>query len=401
MKVRSLDHFLHGALHVEFRGPELDRFIPALQAAGIRLHRVRMRRGRCTCTFSLRDFDVVYRLCRQHKVKIRFLQRIGLPFLHQRGMRRKSFIVGFVLFLAIIFLMSSMVWRVDIQATSDEDIASIAQAAREAGLYVGAWKWRIPDVLVLQQRILGKSPNLVWIGVRIDGSIAEIQAIEKIESVKPIAETPHNIIAAKPGVIRKVFAARGIVTVKPGQYVQPGQILISGDLYAGKALVPATGVALAEVWYTSRVSVPLQVSQAGLTGAYVTRDYLDIGSLGVRIWGWKQPNYSASTERINTTDLHVGNWVLPLQLRTVTEYEATQSAAQVSLDVARETALMLAADDVRASVAKDGTILGQTVLQQEVSHGTLYETVLTRTEEDIGIPAPMPGLQQENQLALN
>lgn len=385
MKYASLSHFLRGALTVEFRGENLSLFVPRLQQEGIRLHQVRFRQGRCICSFSLGDFEKVYTLCRQNRVKLRFIRRSGLPFLKKRALHRKAFMFGIILFFAIIYIASSMIWKIQVQASDEELIPGVLQAARSSGLFVTTWKNRLPDVLKLQEEILKKSTNLVWVGVRIQGSVASIQAVERIANTPAENRTPHNIVAAKPGVIRRVFATRGVVNVKPGQLVQPGQILVSGTLYEGTQ-VPANAEVLAEVWYTSTVQVPLAVRESGLTGEHDTRDYIDIGKLGLRVWGWKQPNYAASLERDSVTSWHIAKWTLPIQLRKVWEYEMTTRAEQTSVAKARSQALELAAQDVRTQIGKAGTILRQTVLQPKVSHGTLYETVLTQAEEDIGTP---------------
>jgi len=389
-RMQNIHHLLLGALTLQLRGDNIHHIIGVLQQNEVRMQHVRMKNGQCTLTLSLRDFPICYTLCRQYKVKMRFKKRLGLPFLLRRMRRRKAFVGGFIVFVVLIFIMSSMVWRVNIQANDEDTIASVQQAARDAGLYVGAWRNAIPDPLILQKKILEKVPSVVWVGVAMDGSVATLQAVEKIPGVETANTTPHNIGAAKPGVILQVYATRGQVLVKPGQVVKPGDIMISGDLSNGIKKVPASGSVLAEVWYTSKVEIPLQVAHDGLTGLSFTRDYLDLGGFGIRVWGWKQPNYTASVDRTERTAWHFGSFALPIQWRAVTEFEVDKASESFSQQVAEKQALQLAIQDVRAQMGNDARVLGQTVLQAQVAHGKLYETVLTRTEENIGVALPIP-----------
>ncbi|MCL6549053.1 MAG: sporulation protein YqfD, partial [Alicyclobacillus sp.] len=249
---------------------------------------------------------------------------------------------------------------------------------------------RIPSPEELQADILEKVPSLSWVGIRLEGAKAKLEAVVKIPPAQPEAGTPRNIVAGKPGVILRVLATRGDVLVKPGQVVSPGTVLISGSLAEGAKRVPAAGHAWAEVWYHTEVVVPLQVSRRELTGRKVTRRYLDLAGVGVPVWGWADPAYAASVDRASETDWHLGPWHLPVQLRTVQEYEVNLRTWSQTVDDAKRTGMSLAAQDVTARMGAGGRVLGQTILQSQVAHGKLYATVMTRTEEDIGVPSPIP-----------
>jgi similar to stage IV sporulation protein len=385
----SLNHFLFGALRVELRGKRASEVVSVLQLKGFPLYGVQVRSGFVYLTIGLKMYPDLYRTCRSMGVKLRFLSREGLPFLLRNAYRRKAMLVGIATFFCMMYTMSSMIWQVQVSGVKDDTAALILQSARELGVSVGAWKSVLRDVDGLQDKLMQKLPNLVWVGIDAHGTRVKLDALEQIPGVTQSSETPHNIVAAKPAVIRKVFASRGEVVVKPGQVVTPGQLIISGDLGNGVKQVPAQGQVFAEVWYTSTVRIPLKVQQRGLTGESVQRDYLSLGSLRLRVWGFRQPHYVASEERVDETDWRLGNWRLPIQLQQVTVYEASPLAVAASMQEAERNALNVAIQDVRSKMRKDGVILGQNVLHKEVSHGNLYETILTKTEEDIALAAPL------------
>lgn len=394
MSASRFSQWWNGFLLMELRGDHISAALQAFQLHGIELYYVKVRTQRCTLGIGLGDFREFYPICRQHGVKIRFIEKDGLPFFAQRCMRRKGMMAGVVLFLMLVYGLSSLIWQVSVAGSDEEAQTAVLQAARESGLYLGAWKQSLGDLQAIQNEILHKDPSLIWVGVQVEGSKAKLEVVKKIPNVAKANETPHNLVAAKPGVIRYVYATRGQSLVKPGQFVRPGQIMISGDLGAGAREVPAEGKVLAEVWYTSKVEMPLKVTQSALTGASVNRDYLVVGPLALRIWGWHQPDYKGTFERSGETNLHVGRWTLPFQMLKVTLYESTAAGVAQSEREAEQAGMRLAEQDVRRQMSQDGGILGQSVLHWEVSHGKLYETVSTRTEEDIGVAAPIQPLQE-------
>lgn len=390
MRAGSSKLWWQGALHVELRGDAVDVVITQLQQSGRTLHRIRVREHRGTLIIALRDFSALYTLCRRHHVRIRFIERIGFVFWLRRLSGRKSMVVGPALFVLIICLASSMLWQVTVTGVSEDTRGALREAAAQSGITVGAWKGSIADLAVVQDRILSKLPNLVWVGASITGGKANLEAIEKVPGVPGKPKSPQDIVAGKPAVILHVYATRGKVLVQPGQVVHPGQVLVTGNLGEDGTQVPAQAEVFAEVWYTSQVTMPLAVAQQGLTGDYVTKDYLTVGSLQLRIWGWKAQHFAQSVNQVKETDWHLGNLRLPFQYRQVKVAQTTKTALLQSRKKASERAPVLALQDVQGRMGEDGTVLAQRVLHQEVSHGKLYETILTKVEQDIGVGKPIP-----------
>ncbi len=391
MKVSPrLEHLVLGYLYTELRGSQINDVVRQLTQAGVALYEVRVRTNVGSAGFALSDLDEVYTVCKRNRVKIRFIRREGMPFVLRSLRRRKSMAVGVALFVAILFACQSVIWQVNVTGVDSEDAAAILHVARQTGVFPGAFKQSLPDVTKMQVTLQDRLPSMMWIGVNIVGTKVKIQALKKVEGVQSLEDNPHNIVAARPAVIRKVFATRGSVKVIPGQTVQPGTLLISGSLGDGAKEVPATGTVLAEVWYKSDVEVPLHVAQSVLTGVSVKFDTLQIGSLNLRVWGWRNPDFKAWFDEEQDTTWKLWNFQVPAVWRQVTRYEATKQEVVQSKNSAIQTALTLARQDVLSKPARDRTILGQTVLHTEVAHGKLYATILTRVEEDIGTIAPIP-----------
>lgn len=379
--------FFRGELVLHLRGERVGTCIAEFQQNGMFLRSVRVRQTTAKCVVLLTDFQEAYRICRHHHVKFRIVERRGLPFLGQRLLHRKAFLLGSVLFVCIIYGLSATVWRIDIVGVTDhESQMEIRNAARSVGLFVGQRTSKLTDLATMQRAILAKTPNFVWIGLHQQGSVSQIQAIPKVEGVKKIPEVPQNIVADRPGVVQTVTVTRGRAVIKAPTYVKPGQVLISGILSEGEPNVPAAGRVMAEVWYQSQVNVPLHVSHSGLTGKFITRTYIQMAGARFRIWGFQEPHFSDVYQRESVTHWQFGHIPLPIQLSRIRIYQVTHTAQNSSMQAAQKSALTLAASDVNKEVGMDGQMLGQSVLHHRVDHGTLYETILTRVLQNVGVP---------------
>ncbi|SIS66726.1 sporulation protein YqfD [Alicyclobacillus vulcanalis] len=390
MSDSQFEWFWQGSVTLVAFGPGAGQLVGRLQQQGIAVRDVRFSQGGVVLRVSIRTLRHLMRARRAYGIRFRVIERHGLPFLGQRLWRRKAFAVGAVAFVAILYVLSSIVWRVEIVGANGEDQeAELRQAAAEAGLKVGQWKSRLAEPAELAERMVARAPNYVWVGVQVTGSVATVRGIPKVPGVPKAAQAPCNIVATRPGVILDVQASRGRVLVKPNQWVQPGQVLISGLLTDKGPSVPASGHVFAEVWYTSQVSIPLRVATEGLTGAALSRDYLAVGGMRLRVWGFQEAP-PAVYERDDETDWRIGQWRLPVQWVHATLYEVKPVVWQVDVAQARNEALVMAAADVRSLAGGEMAILGQSVLQERLDRGTLYATILTRVQQDIGAPAAIP-----------
>ncbi|MDP9727380.1 sporulation protein YqfD [Alicyclobacillus tolerans] len=390
MKKPWLKWFPAGSVILELRGERRQEVLTLLHRAGVKVRSIQFSTHTLRLHLDVREIGLLYTFCRRTQVKFRVLERRGGIFILRRLWQRRVFAGGAILFVCLLYGLSQMVWRVDIQAPNEAIYESVQEAAQDSGLYVGAFQHHLPPLLQLQEEIRQQSKDVVWVGVRMEGSVAKIQVIPKIEAPKALNQTPVNIVISKPAVILHVYATRGLTMVRDGQTVMPGQVAISGTLADGAAQVSASGDVLGEVWYTSIVQVPLKVSQGRLTGEYVTRYYLRSGQFLLRVWGFREPDYHHVLDVPSQTDWRLGQYVLPIQWETVRRYEVSPSLLLKSQQKAEAEALQLARSDVATQIGEEGHILGQTVLHRRVERGTLYETILTRTEENVGVPAPIP-----------
>ena len=101
--------------------------------------------------------------------------------------------------------------------------------------------------------MMSDNGDIAWLSVNIIGTQARVELLEMQKKGNYIPdEKPHNVVAEEAGEIVYIDSLEGDDAVKVGQYVQKGEMLISGIVGCGEKgfkLVHARGSVKAKVEY--------------------------------------------------------------------------------------------------------------------------------------------------------
>ena len=76
-------------------------------------------------------------------------------------------------------------------------------------------------------------------------------------------------MASKNGYIKDIYASSGEIIKNKEDYVQKGDIIVSGNIHRNDnvvARVKSNALVYAEVWYSSNVKLPLNYTKSKTTG---------------------------------------------------------------------------------------------------------------------------------------
>ncbi|MBX6395285.1 MAG: sporulation protein YqfD, partial [Alicyclobacillaceae bacterium] len=293
-------------------------------------------------------------------------------------------------FIVGLYVLSSLIWTVDVVGTRDLEPEFVLEKAKEVGLYPGAWRPAGSEIDRLQGKLLQLLPNVGWVGLHMAGTRITIEVMEQVKPKERDGSPagPQQVVAAKRGVVESVLARRGVIRVHRGQTVAPGALLISGQMPDG-TLVAAEGAVNAHVWYTSEITVPLRGKQLGLTGEKQSRQYLTFGTLAIPIWGKAHIPFASYEVREINVPLTVGGRTWPVGWRQVEFWEATGREWEIARDDAVRRGLEAVKADLLSRAKPGSRVEEQKVLHQEWKNGNLYMTVWTDVLEDIGVAQPI------------
>jgi len=220
--------------------------------------------GSVLLTVTAYSSKKIRKYAQSNGILIRSVGRGGLPFLLRAYRRRAGLFVGCMLVLFLFSMSGRYVWDVRISGNESMTREEVLAELEACGLGIGSY---IPsvDTSVLENRVLLASDKISWIAVRMDGTVAVVQLLERVTSqTDSDSSQPANLIAASDGYIESLEIFRGNCLVTVGQSVRKGDLLVSG-LYdsntVGYRYTRAAGQVLARTERTVTVEIPLEYEE--------------------------------------------------------------------------------------------------------------------------------------------
>ena len=194
------------------------------------------------------------------KMRFELGEPLGLYGFLLRNKSKYGIFAAIAVLLSIFLFCRNLVWDVRIEGTEKLSVSAVEQGLEELGFGVGS-SWRRIDKNAIETGILSSHSEIAWISLNRRGTVAYVEIIESenIGLTEDIGPQYSNLIADRDGVIEEITVKSGQATVKIGDVVKKGDILISGvtESEAGVTLCRAQGFVRAR----SAASVSTEVSR--------------------------------------------------------------------------------------------------------------------------------------------
>lgn len=313
--------FLCGYLIIEIKGEYFERILNLSAANRIRIWDLRCERNRITGCISIKGFRKIRIIRRKTGVKIKILKRNGIPFIAERYKNRLGFVIGTVIFFAVLKLMSSFIWTVNVEGNVNTRSEDIIKTCRQIGIYEGKKTSKI-DPQFDAQKLLLKDDRLSWASLNIEGCVLNVNVTEVKKNEKEKNVQPSNLKANSIGTVEKIEVTSGNVVVKVGDTVGKGDLLVSGIIESmdSTVFVRSVGTVTAQTEHTFTKTGKFCDTVNKKTGKIVKRSVIDFFGLKVPLYiGNVRGTYESDKKTYNARLF--GN-KLPIK-RTVKKYYLT------------------------------------------------------------------------------
>ncbi len=180
MSQNNLPYKIKGTVTLHLTGPLLSELLDRILEANLQIFNVRwVDKQKLELMVPLKDFYALRPYLRKTNTRMRIIQKSGFPFLLMRMQQRKAFVAGLFLFISMLYVMSTLLWKVEVEGNERIPSQQILIFAAELGVYPGQWKPRIPDQEQFQNDLLESLPQASWVGFRMEGTRAIITVVEK------------------------------------------------------------------------------------------------------------------------------------------------------------------------------------------------------------------------------
>ncbi|HET7657961.1 MAG TPA: sporulation protein YqfD, partial [Bacillales bacterium] len=203
--------------------------------------------------------------------------------------------------------------------------------------------------------------------------------------------TPRNLVAKKEAVIYDIYVEQGKAVVQQDEYVQKGDVLISGTIGDEKhqKIVPAKGKVLGETWYESEAAVPLVTELKTYTGKSYTKHILNVFGWSIPFWGFSGHKFNEFVVESKKMPLKFLKWTLPVTYETKTYKETKRIKRKYTQTEALAAAKKLTKKDLLARLNKKDHILSEKVLRESIENGKVKVLMHYTVIENIAKEQPL------------
>ena len=295
MKPFGFFGYLYGFYRVETAAADSRRLINLLMRHGIGHGEIRRtEKGSVSFTVTRKDWPELREIIDKSGILVYSVYGKGLPFFARRYRHRVGFFAGAALFLALVWLSTLFVWRVEVVSDTDMNTASIIENLEKIGISEGCF---IPatDCWAKSAEYLSTFNDCSWMSVNIVGTVARIEVRPMIRGQSELPDgEPCNIVANQGGVICSFVVNSGKSYVTAGDVVKKGDLLVSGiieDVGGQLRLIGSDAEVYAETERTLEVRVDLSHTEKIYTGSEKSR-------VSLRFFGLEfgLPSFSGTAE---------------------------------------------------------------------------------------------------------
>lgn len=148
-------------------------------------------------------------------------------------------------------VLNSVIWKIDIVSEKYISPFEIKEILNENNVYKGMKKKNI-NLNYIEKVVRESNEGIEYVDAQLIGGKLIVRLKEREELFRPFEKRePCSIVAAKDGVISKIYSAEGEIVVEPGDFVKKGDILIAAvQGKEGKEyLVHSQGSVIAKTFY--------------------------------------------------------------------------------------------------------------------------------------------------------
>ncbi len=393
---KSHTSWLKGTVTIEVRGGSPEAFINEAMAGGVKLERLRRPSLELLqADISVTDFFRIKPFLKRTGCKIKVVNRSGMPFFLARAEKRIWFTAGLGLFFVMLFLLASLVWKVEVTGNVRLTEEEILTAARKEGIYFWQISYKLDDMNQISKRLAAALPGTNWVGVEKKGTKINIQVVEQTIPKPLPLNSPRHLIASADAVVTQIVADAGKPMAAKNKKVKKGDVLISGIIGSegNTRAIPAKGIVRGAVWYEYLLEAPLTHKMKVYTGNKKVSWHLVLGSRALKLSGFGQEPYSSSESLVDEERVGWRNWTLPIGRLKHTEMETMELERILTIEEAKNAAILQAKADVLEKAGLDAIIEDEIVLHEKTDNGKVYMKVLFEVDQSIVKEMPLVHMQ--------
>ena len=305
------------------------------------------------------------------------------------AIRCKNFIIKYkIFFICIIFgilfinLLSNIVFDIDIEHSKSEIRELVLNDLKEYGIEKYHFKVSYKEKEKIIKKILKKETEKIeWLEIDSVGTKYIVKVEERIKNEPIVDNKTQHIVAKKKAMILEIHAESGDVVVKKNDYVEKGDILISGFIKKDEEIkkkTKAVGTIYGEVWYQVEISLPKVYKEIKYTNEKKKRLEVNFLSHNFLLFDLKPyKTYESESKTI------LSNKILPMSINYSTIKETKEIKKRYTGKDGEKEALKLAEEKLLKKLGVNDTIISKNILKKKEKDSKIIIDIFFKVKEDI------------------
>lgn len=327
-----------------------------------------------------------YNYCKVLKYKKLF----NIELVDTKGINKYKYLLKkyFLFFISIligiigVYFLSNVIFDVKIM-TNKEDLYKLLSNELE---YYGISKYNLVKSFEEKEEIKKKileehKDKIEWLEFDRKGSVYYINVLERIINEEDDSSNYRHLVSRKNAIILEIRAEDGEIVKKINDYVNKGDIIVSGAIMKGeevKNYVKAKGNVYGETWYNVSVELPINCYEKLYTGNEKKRLTINYFNKHIKLFNFS--NYE-NEERIDKVLFQ--SKILPFSITYSTFKEINLFDDVYTVEKAMDKGMNLARSRLLETLDSDSKILSQKKLKLYTKDSKIFIEVFFKVYENI------------------
>lgn len=254
---------------LEIKGKNLERFIHRLASQNIEILDLRYPKvNTVQIKVYSKDLDKIEEIKTIYEISV--LDTFGMIKIKKKFNKSRVFFFVLILGICFLYFLSHIIFDIEVVHTDKNLRNLLLKELDNYGVSKRSFKKSFHQLERIKKEILERHKDTIeWLEIENVGT-KYIVRVEERKINQEITETePRHVVAKKSAILKKIVADSGEVIKNINDYVQEGDIVISGEIKLNeeiKNITRAGGKIYGEVWYQTKVEFPYFYKESFRTG---------------------------------------------------------------------------------------------------------------------------------------
>ena len=363
---------------ITIKGKDVNRFFKSLYKKGIRFINIIILDKELICKVDLDNYKRIMSIKTCYQIEVDKIY----GFIYFKNIIKKNIIFLSFFFIGILYLffLSNILFKINIIHDDKEIVELISNELNRLNIKKYSFIKSYDYISKAKEEIINNNKDLIeWVEIERIGSTYNVRLEKRIKNKKPEEKPVRHLIAKRAGIIKKIEAHDGEIIKKVNDYVEKGDIIISGEIHKGEDIkdnVSATGNVYAEVWYKVRVSMPLYYYEEKYTGNSINTVKIKVLNKEYNLFNKEYDNKKSKNNILFSDFYNMFN----ISYSNDKEIDINESINTIQNET---NAIILARDKIINQLDSNEYIISQKKLKTTINNSTINVEVFFKVYENI------------------